>query len=52
MSAPLTTLVDAPAMARPLPARTFWRRALRHRCFVLGGALSLLVLASALLSLV
>lgn len=51
MSAPLTTLVDAPATARPLPARTFWRRALRHRSFVLGGALSLLVLASALLSL-
>ena len=39
-------------MARPLPARTFWRRALRHRSFVLGGALSLLVLAAALLSLV
>jgi len=37
---------------RPLPARTFWGRALRHRSFVLGGALSLLVLASALLSLV
>ncbi|MGY4435957.1 ABC-type dipeptide/oligopeptide/nickel transport system permease subunit [Bradyrhizobium sp. F1.13.1] len=51
VSAPLTTLVDAPATARPLPARTFWRRALRHRSFVLGGALSLLVLASALLSL-
>jgi peptide/nickel transport system permease protein len=35
-----------------LPARTFWARALRHRSFVLGGSLSLLVLASALLSLV
>ncbi|MGY3109812.1 ABC-type dipeptide/oligopeptide/nickel transport system permease subunit [Bradyrhizobium sp. LM6.9] len=52
VSAPLTTLVDAPAATRALPARTFWRRALRHRSFVLGGALSLLVLASALLSLV
>jgi peptide/nickel transport system permease protein len=51
VSAPLTTLVDAPAATRALPARTFWRRALRHRSFVLGGALSLLVLASALLSL-
>src|SRR5205814_10182347 len=49
-SAPLST--DAPVATRPLPARTFWRRALRHRSFVLGGALSLVVLASALLSLV
>ena len=52
MSAPLTTSMDAPVATRPLPARTFWRRALRHRSFVLGGALSLLVLVSALLSLV
>ncbi|MHC2370000.1 ABC-type dipeptide/oligopeptide/nickel transport system permease subunit [Bradyrhizobium diazoefficiens] len=52
VSAPLTTPIDAAVATRPLPARTFWRRALRHRSFVLGGALSLLVLASALLSLV
>ncbi len=50
MSAPLT--IDAPIATRPLPARTFWRRALRHRSFVLGGTLTLLVVASALLSLV
>ena len=50
MSAPLT--IDAPIATRPLPARTFWRRALRHRSFVLGGALTLLVVASALLSMV
>ena len=41
-----------PLATRRLPAKTFWGRALRHRSFVLGGALSLLVLASALLSLV
>ena len=52
MSAPLTTPADAPVGARRAPARTFWGRALRHRSFVLGGALSLLVLVSALLSLV
>jgi peptide/nickel transport system permease protein len=33
-------------------ANSFWRRALRHRSFVLGGALCLLVLLAALLSLV
>ncbi|MGD5357001.1 hypothetical protein QUS94_22750, partial [Xanthomonas citri pv. citri] len=52
MSAPLTSSVDAPVVARRLSARTNWARALRHRSFVLGGALSLIVLASALLSLV
>jgi peptide/nickel transport system permease protein len=34
------------------PATGFWRRALRHRSFVLGGALVLLVFAAALVSLV
>jgi peptide/nickel transport system permease protein len=34
------------------PATGFWRRALRHRSFVIGGALVLLVLFAALLSLV
>jgi peptide/nickel transport system permease protein len=47
-SAPTITL--APAAARR--ANGFWRRALRHRSFVLGGALCLLVLFAALLSLV
>jgi len=34
------------------PARGFWRRALRHRSFVLGGVLVLLVFGAALLSLI
>uniref|UniRef100_A0A974ACI2 ABC transporter permease n=1 Tax=Bradyrhizobium quebecense TaxID=2748629 RepID=A0A974ACI2_9BRAD len=34
------------------PVTGFWRRALRHRSFVLGAVLSLLVLGAALLSLV
>src|ERR1041384_5625537 len=32
------------------PAKGFWRRALRHRSFVAGGGLSLLVITAALLS--
>jgi len=40
-----------PAVAQR-PATAFWRRALRHRSFVAGGALVLLVLFAALLSLV
>lgn len=52
MSAQLSTPVDAPVATRPLPARTFWRRALRHRSFVVGGLLVLMVVAAALLSLV
>ncbi|MBV9563267.1 MAG: ABC transporter permease, partial [Bradyrhizobium sp.] len=40
-----------PAIAQR-PATGFWRRALRHRSFVAGGALVLLVLVAALLSLV
>jgi peptide/nickel transport system permease protein len=42
---------DAPAAPqRARPPTGFWRRALRHRSFVVGGTLSLLVLAAALLS--
>ncbi len=53
MSAPLTASAGAPAVTPGAkPATGFWRRALRHRSFVLGGALSLLVLGAALLSLV
>jgi peptide/nickel transport system permease protein len=39
-------------MAAGPPATGFWRRALRHRSFVLGGTLVLLVIAAALISLV
>ena len=53
MTAQLSPSADlAPSMASPRPANGFWRRALRHRSFVVGGALVLLVLAAALLSLV
>ncbi|KWV52205.1 peptide ABC transporter permease [Bradyrhizobium macuxiense] len=53
MSAPLTVPADSAAIAPGAsPATGFWRRALRHRSFVLGAALSLLVLGAALLSLV
>ncbi|MDE2375990.1 ABC transporter permease [Bradyrhizobium sp.] len=53
MSDPLTAAVGGPAIAPPSrPATSFWPRALRHRSFVLGGALVLLVIGSALLSLV
>ena len=38
--------------ALPRPATGFWRRALRHRSFVVGGTLSLMVVGAALLSLV
>jgi peptide/nickel transport system permease protein len=44
-----------PAIEQPLSpraARGFWQRALRHRSFVVGGTLSLMVLGAALLSLV
>lgn len=40
------------ATERARPAKGFWRRALRHRSFVAGGALVLIVLGAALLSLV
>jgi peptide/nickel transport system permease protein len=53
MSAPLDVSAEiAAATARPRLATGFWRRALRHRSFVTGGALSLMVLCAALLSLV
>ena len=43
---------DMPAATSRRPAAGFWRRALRHRSFVLGGTLVLLVFAAALVSLV
>jgi peptide/nickel transport system permease protein len=53
MSAPLSVSGDVRAAPeRPRLATGFWRRALRHRSFVTGGTLSLLVLCAALLSLV
>jgi peptide/nickel transport system permease protein len=53
MSTPLSVSVEVGgATARPRLATGFWRRALRHRSFVTGGALSLMVLGAALLSLV
>ena len=45
-----STIPLAPAAS--ISASSFWRRALRHRSFVLGGVLCLLVLGAALLSLV
>ncbi len=42
--------VLSPAAAQSAPG--FWRRALRHRSFVIGGVLTLLLLAAAALSLV
>ena len=50
MSGSSTATADLPA-TKP-QATGFWRRALRHRSFVLGGTLVLMVLASALISLV
>ena len=53
MSAPLTASADLPAATEYSPPATgFWRRALRHRSFVLGGALALMVPAAALTSLI
>jgi peptide/nickel transport system permease protein len=45
-----STIPLAPATS--IRANSFWRRALRHRSFVLGTVLCLLVLGAALLSLV
>jgi peptide/nickel transport system permease protein len=45
-----STVILAPRDAHR--ANIFWRRALRHRSFVLGGVLCLFVLGAALLSLV
>ncbi len=52
MSTPLSASVEVGAIARPRLANGFWRRALRHRSFVTGGTLSLIVLCAALVSLV
>ena len=53
MSDPVAVAVGLPTNPLPPgPATGFWRRALRHRSFVLGGVLVLLVIGSALLSLV
>jgi peptide/nickel transport system permease protein len=53
VSDPLTAAVGLPTTSVPLrPVTSFWRRALRHRSFVLGGLLVCLVIGSALLSLV
>ena len=38
--------------SQPASGKGFWRRALRHRSFVVGGVLTLLVISAALLSLV
>ena len=50
MNGSSTATATLPAASRP--ATGFWRRALRHRSFVLGGTLVLAVLAAALISLV
>jgi peptide/nickel transport system permease protein len=49
MSGASTATAELPASAPQ--GMGFWRRALRHRSFVLGGTLVLLVLAAALISL-
>src|ERR1700758_1844222 len=50
MSGASTATAELPASVPQAPG--FWRRALRHRSFVLGGTLVLLVLAAAAISLV
>jgi peptide/nickel transport system permease protein len=53
MSTPMSASAEVQAVTtRPRSATGFWRRALRHRSFVVGGTLSLMVLGAALLSLV
>jgi peptide/nickel transport system permease protein len=52
VTAQLAPSAGLASAASQRPAHGFWRRALRHRSFVVGGALVLLVLAAALLSLV
>jgi peptide/nickel transport system permease protein len=54
MSARFAAQADPPVIAERLrrPEKGFWRRALRHRSFVVGSALSLLVLLAASLSMV
>ena len=51
MTAASESIAIKPQLARSA-AKSFWHRALRHRSFVVGGALSMLVLCAALLSLV
>ena len=52
MSAPLNAQAGVPATAVLLrPETGFWRRALRHRSFVVGGTLGLAVVFAAVLSL-
>jgi peptide/nickel transport system permease protein len=53
VSDPLTVAAGLPTASPPSrPATGFWRRALRHRSFLLGGSLALLVFAAALISFV
>jgi peptide/nickel transport system permease protein len=52
VSGSTTATTDTPIATPHRPATSFWRRALHHRSFVLGGALVLLVFAAALVSLV
>jgi peptide/nickel transport system permease protein len=52
VSGSTTATTDTPIATPHRPATSFWRRALRHRSFVLGGALVLLVFAAALVSLI
>ena len=52
MSGLATPTTDTPIATPRRPPTGFWRRAMRHRSFVLGGALILLVFAAALVSLV
>ena len=49
---PVAAAADLTAAAIPIAALGFWRRALRHRSFVIGAVLALLLVASASLSLV
>ena len=48
----MSTSTTLPAPSAPRPASTFWPRALRHRSFMIGGILSLLLLLAAALSFV
>lgn len=52
MKTPSELTLALPPAAAAGPARGFWRRALRHRSFVIGLALTLLLLATAALSFV
>lgn len=52
MSSSTTATSGTPAASLPRPPTGFWHRALRHRSFVLGGTLVLLVFAAALVSFV